>query len=1043
MESGGRRPEKKTIRDQGICQSCINFSFSPTHLQIIIIYITIIEDENPVQAQDFGKLDNDVTIINDPLAQDRERRVNSYGPLENKSDQASIASDSTISSGGRRYRHHHEERHRQSIDQLNKRLSVSITAKDRFREPTKLVRKIEFTAFKYIAAVCSVNFLLGKFGFSMIFAIAVVIMGGVGYWYFGTQPSKKDLEWQLDNQQEEVESLYTSEGETVEWMNFMIEKIWRSIDQDFFTALQSMIEDNIQSIAPSFIKGISIYDLDIGPQAPRVQSIRVFPPLPGHSEESIFGEASFSFHQHPAASLSAERGRIKPSPPGVTVAVQTGVTSPISVRGELTALYGKLRFKLITGPDLPFISKLTVAFTNVPTVETAVMPLTNQINLMHIPWLKMLVNEGLKIGLTDLVDPKSMTLDFQQLMGGTAQDTAALGVIRVEIRGAKADPSVVRLQEIEDSYATLSLSNQPKRSMSSTRVLTNDKDPRWNEVLYVLISRDDISADTNVDIRVWDADKIKFDDVWGTFSIPAREIIQSKMDKLGNVIEWCQEERVAFDGWAPLDGKSFEECQMKVNCKISFHPKYITPKKDVIKETDIAAKEEAENEQKAVSVDPEHKSGILSVFIRQGMDLEIGDAEELAEEELKHPYNSDQVVSPYACLYLNDSKVYQTRSKLRNPSPHWNAVSEHFIKGFNETTIRISVKAALDLERDPVLGIKMYHLRDLFNDKGNSEYKEAQTWFPLSDGVGFGKVLVTLKYKPVHLTIPRELSGADVGTLIVDSVQLEHLSGVLDSSRKSVTRATLSLNVDPVIEKRLKPHDLQPNEIAWIDHHLFFPLIMRYRSALYIHIGQGSMGGHKATGRVWLKEIPDNEWQYVQIGLFNSISEQSKEANRNEDPWDSQGAFGYAVLRVKVVPGFSPVHTHLRSFNMDMVGVDPFHTEKMKAKEQHWIREQGGTTVGSNSDHADEGRGAHDFGSFDSDTGSTIISNDNEDEDEENSADEYTREIFGLNKSSKVSKHRVLRKATWGKDIVKQHIDNLRQGFNSEARNNRTVAKDV
>ena len=102
--------------------------------------------------------------------------------------------------------------------------------------------------------------------------------------------------------------------------------------------------------------------------------------------------------------------------------------------------------------------------------------------------------------------------------------------------------------EIEDSYATVSLSNQPMRSISSTRVLTNDKDPRWNEVLYVLVARDDISAETNVDIRVWDADKVKFDDVWGTFSMPAKGIVQSKIDKLGNVSEWSQEERVAFDG---------------------------------------------------------------------------------------------------------------------------------------------------------------------------------------------------------------------------------------------------------------------------------------------------------------------------------------------------------------------------------------------------------------------------------------------------------------------------------------------------------------
>lgn len=41
--------------------------------------------------------------------------------------------------------------------------------------------------------------------------------------------------------------------------------------------------------------------------------------------------------------------------------------------------------------------------------------------------------------------------------------------------------------DMEDSYATISLSTQPKKTASSTRVLTNDKDPRWYENLYVLV----------------------------------------------------------------------------------------------------------------------------------------------------------------------------------------------------------------------------------------------------------------------------------------------------------------------------------------------------------------------------------------------------------------------------------------------------------------------------------------------------------------------------------------------------------------------------
>lgn len=46
---------------------------------------------------------------------------------------------------------------------------------------------------------------------------------------------------------------------------------------------------------------------------------------------------------------------------------------------------------------------------------------------------------------------------------------------------------VAYLLDMKDSYATLSLSTQPKKSVSSTRVLTNDKDPKWNENLYILV----------------------------------------------------------------------------------------------------------------------------------------------------------------------------------------------------------------------------------------------------------------------------------------------------------------------------------------------------------------------------------------------------------------------------------------------------------------------------------------------------------------------------------------------------------------------------
>lgn len=52
------------------------------------------------------------------------------------------------------------------------------------------------------------------------------------------------------------------------------------------------------------------------------------------------------------------------------------------------------------------------------------------------------MNEGIKLGFADLVDPKSMTIDIKALMGAFDQDTNAIGVVKVEVRGATRDSSI-------------------------------------------------------------------------------------------------------------------------------------------------------------------------------------------------------------------------------------------------------------------------------------------------------------------------------------------------------------------------------------------------------------------------------------------------------------------------------------------------------------------------------------------------------------------------------------------------------------------------
>ncbi|KAI8890295.1 hypothetical protein K501DRAFT_237324 [Backusella circina FSU 941] len=928
-------------------------------------------------------------------------------------------------------------------------------------KPDSLISKLEQNAIKYIIGACLLCYASGRFGYNIFFGLILGILSVMAFWNLGRE-AKKGVEWQLEKQ-EAIKTLYTSEGESVEWLNFMVEKVWRSIDPEFFTLIEDILEDTLQSVSPGFIKAIKVYDFDIGVQAPRINMIRIFPPLPGQPEESIFGEAAFSFHANPVASLSSKRST-SATPPGLSIRFKTALKAPLDVKAELTSLSGKLRFKLLTAPDLPFISKATIAFTSMPTIETAVMPLSKHLNIMNLPTIKTLVNEGVKLGFSDFIDPKSLSLDIKSLLGPGATDTDAIGVIKAEIREAICEKSK-NLQDMEDSYATISLSTQPKKTISSTRVLTNDKNPRWNENLYVLLSQDDIISETSIDIKVWDADKVKFDDTWGSISMSVKDAVEGKLDKLGNVESWSQKERVIFDGWSPIDGKSQDKSKIKLNMKLSFHPKYPTANMDIfsnvsLKKSTPEQKKERENQLKA-PVEPDHNNGVLSIQIHQAADLEIGDPEILpSADEFKHPYDHNKIVNPYALLYINDSKVYQTRTKLRNPTPHWNTISEHFIKNFNTTSIRISVKTSVDLERDPVLGMKVLSLSQLFDDQ-DDKFKEVQKWLPLSNGIGFGKVLVTLKYKPVKMFLPRELQGADVGTLMVDSVCLKNLKPPFDIHSLGSLRAVLALNVDPVILKRLKPRDITgleydpniPELPGWYHQHLYFPLTMRYRTSLYVHIIQGSFSVTKATGRIWLKYMPDNEWIELNIGLHPYLPEKSKEANRNEDPWSEDGELGSIIIRAKIVPGFSPVHTHLRSYIKDMVGADPFYDNNTKDKAQKWIKAQ--NSKDSNSkENLEDSNLQNDIElekakQSESDSVSSEYGDDSTDEDTSDSYEsdtderQFEQDLVGQGRKNKIHKHRAIRKLSLGVDKIKHKVNVFIEGFNSETRANRSVAKEV
>jgi hypothetical protein len=287
---------------------------------------------------------------------------------------------------------------------------------------------------------------------------------------------------------------------------------------------------------------------------------------------------------------------------------------------------------------------------------------------------------------------------------------------------------------------------------------------------------------------------------------------------------------------------------------------------------------------------------------------------------------------------------------------------------------------------------------------------------------------------------------------------MKNLKPPFDVHSLGSLRAVMALNVDPAILKRLKPRDITsqghdpkiPELPGWFSQHLYFPLMMRYRTSMYVHIIQGSFSVTKATGRIWLKYMPDNEWIELNIGLHHYLPEKSKEANQNEDPWPEDGDLGSIVIKAKIVPGFSPVHTHVRSYIKDIVGADPFYDNNSNDKAQKWIKTQNPQDRSSKDNSEDSN--LHKREDYDvtrqseSDEASSEYGDDTEEsdlDDDGNDEQQFEGNMAGQGRKHRIHKHRAVRKLSLGVDKVKHKLNVFREGFNSETRASRSVAKEV
>jgi len=135
------------------------------------------------------------------------------------------------------------------------------------------------------------------------------------------------------------------------------------------------------------------------------------------------------------------------------------------------------------------------------------------------------VQSAIDAALAEYVAPKSLTIDLKNMLVGDdfKKDTVARGVVIIFIKEAmdfkEGDGGVGPIQGSSDPYITCSWGKLGK-TITSTRIIEKDQNPRWEEWAYMLVTPEELNAEETLRLQLWDSDKhTADDDLVGLFSI--------------------------------------------------------------------------------------------------------------------------------------------------------------------------------------------------------------------------------------------------------------------------------------------------------------------------------------------------------------------------------------------------------------------------------------------------------------------------------------------------------------------------------------------
>ncbi|KAF2405640.1 hypothetical protein EJ06DRAFT_486572 [Trichodelitschia bisporula] len=597
---------------------------------------------------------------------------------------------------------------------------------------------------------------------------------------------------------------------------------------------------------------------------------------------------------------------------------------------EIHGLIGIVRMRLQLTPDPPFFSLCTLSFLGQPHVSVSCTPLTKHgLNIMDVPLISNFVQSAVDAAAAQYVAPKSLTLDLKEMLVGEdfKKDTTARGVLVVRVRSAKGfkegDAGIPLIQDgSADVYVTVGWAKFGKPVWSS-RVITS-MEPVWDETAFVLVTPDELNIHERVRLQLWDSDRGTADDDLGRVEVDLKEIMTdpktnghmcNRTDKLrafkGGMpgeLEWSvgyfSKTRVLDSQLEQQDVipgvNTLDELKAQVNAsserKLREATRNETSETDQQKAQDL--KERCDEISIATPPPSEYPSGILSVVVHNITGLEIESLSKSSDNDVEHD-DGDDLPSAFVDVVLNHAAIFRTRTKPKNSKPFFNAGCERFVRDWQSAEVHLGVWDSRPHEDDALVGTVFLPLAEIFKDRSQI----AGTW-PLSGGIGFGRLRISLVWRSVQLQLPQPMRGWDVGTLELQPRirgRVEGVDGCTLKLRTDLGKGKYSGAEGGEGWKRDKPLRLGVNK--------------RFRKPLVCEFKKhGVRDKVVAFAVLWLHDVPDGKDHTAVVPVWTG---DLKRATANVD--DKYGTkVGEIEVQLRMWPGLSGWHSKLAAKEMDV-----------------------------------------------------------------------------------------------------------------------------